>query len=145
MFRVVFGLGVVAALVATAGCRMCSHPYDYCGPVHFGQGCQSCLTHSRAGSILGGETQLLSPRIQSETIQGETVQDGTVLNGTQVEMQLGDVSGSEQIISVTDRVVEPSMTPNEPSQIATGIPTKPLDTLPSGGWTARRPTSKIQR
>ena len=53
MLRMALGLGSVAIFVlAGAGCQMCCHPYDRCGPVFSEDGCSS--THSRAGSILAG-------------------------------------------------------------------------------------------
>ena len=54
MFRMALGLGVVAVLLAVAGCTMCCHPYDYCGPVYDDCGYHSCSPCSRAGSVLSG-------------------------------------------------------------------------------------------
>jgi hypothetical protein len=54
MLRTGLGLGVAAVLLAAAGCRMCCHPYDYCGPVYQGGDCQSCSRGDRAGSVLAG-------------------------------------------------------------------------------------------
>ena len=57
MLRMALGLGSVAILVlAGAGCQMCCHPYDKCGPVFSDDGCSSS-THSRAGSILAGSLE----------------------------------------------------------------------------------------
>jgi hypothetical protein len=44
-------LVAAAALLATAGCRYCASPYDYCGPLFTGDGCTPCAADSRAGSI----------------------------------------------------------------------------------------------
>ena len=52
MVRSVFALTAAGLLVLTAGCRMCAHPYDYCGPTVTGEGCQECLPTARACSIL---------------------------------------------------------------------------------------------
>lgn len=55
MFCRALGLGLLAVLVSSSvGCRMCCHPYDYCGPVYQGDGqCQSCCSgHARVGSVL---------------------------------------------------------------------------------------------
>lgn len=59
MVRSALGLGVVVLLLVVAGCTMCCHPYDYCGPVH------DCTNEcppdgpstSRYGSILSGNGQ----------------------------------------------------------------------------------------
>lgn len=37
-------------ILVAAGCRMCAHPYDYCGPVVDDP--QACCPNARAGSIL---------------------------------------------------------------------------------------------
>jgi hypothetical protein len=59
--------------------------------------------------------------------------------------RLGKVPGSEKIISVKDRVVEPSATMAEPPQLAVESETESSKPLPSKGWTARRSTSEMQR
>jgi hypothetical protein len=41
-------------LVATAGCRICSSPYDYCGPTFTGECGGECCPTARAGSIFSG-------------------------------------------------------------------------------------------
>ena len=147
MLRTALSLGVVAVLLATTGCTMCCHPYDYCGPVHNGCGCQSCSSQSRAGSILSGTSELTassempSSGLVRRQTRGEAITHASLRNHVQGDMQLGDVPGSEQIVSVTDRVVDSSTSPTEPSQIA-AEPAKPL---PSQGWTARRPTPEVTR
>jgi hypothetical protein len=52
MLRTLLACAVVTLVAATAGCRMCAHPYDYCGPTFTGEGCQECTSDARAGSIL---------------------------------------------------------------------------------------------
>ncbi|MBN1590891.1 MAG: hypothetical protein JW888_15365 [Pirellulales bacterium] len=40
-------------LTAGAGCRMCAHPFDYCGPTYVGEcGTVCCDPDARAGSVL---------------------------------------------------------------------------------------------
>jgi hypothetical protein len=40
-------------LTAGAGCRMCAHPYDDCGPTYVGEcGTVTCNPDARAGSVL---------------------------------------------------------------------------------------------
>ena len=56
MVRMLSAWVVLGLVAATAGCSMCSHPYDYCGPVHSG-GCNGHACNGpRAGSIraMGG-------------------------------------------------------------------------------------------
>ena len=43
----------VLGLAGSAGCSMCQHPYDYCGPA-YGPGVESHHFLYRRGSILGG-------------------------------------------------------------------------------------------
>jgi len=52
MHRWISVLSIVALLALSAGCAMCAHPYDYCGPVYNGGSCQACTAGGRAGSIL---------------------------------------------------------------------------------------------
>ena len=134
MLRMAMGLGLVAVLFTLAGCRMCQHPFDYCGPVYdYAPDCQSCSMQSRAGSILEGVPHPMPAQAEQyqEYVEGE--------------MRLGDVPGSEQILSVTDRVVEPAVAPTESSQMAwRSSPTSP-DTLPATGWTARRSVPAMRR
>ena len=134
MLRMAMGLGLVAVLFTLAGCRMCQHPFDYCGPVYdYAPDCQSCSMQSRAGSILDNTPAAMPAQAEQyqEYVEGE--------------MRLGDVPGSEQILSVTDRVVEPAVAPTESSQMAwRSSPTSP-DTLPATGWTARRSVPAMRR
>jgi hypothetical protein len=142
MLRTASGLGVVVVLLATAGCRMCCHPYDYCGPV-YGPGCQSCSPCARAGSILSGAPQVVSSPVP---VRREVHQElpGIVQGQIQGKMQLGDVPGSERIVSVTDRVVGSSADSAESAEMASA-PADSAMSSPGKGWTARRPTSEILR
>ncbi len=55
MARTILALSVVALVALTAGCRMCAHPYDDCGPLFTGDSCgPPCAPHARAGSVLQG-------------------------------------------------------------------------------------------
>jgi len=73
MFRTTLGLSAVAVLAAVAGCTMCCHPYDCCGPVYENGACQSCSTHYRTGSILSGTPEMtLSPEVARRDVQGRT-------------------------------------------------------------------------
>ena len=57
MVRTTLGIAMMALLAATAGCKMCSHPFDECGPVWDGPpgaDCKNCNPQYRAGSVLYG-------------------------------------------------------------------------------------------
>jgi hypothetical protein len=57
---------LVAAMGGAAGCRMCAHPYDDCGPTFTG-GCDGdpCIMDGRAGSILA------SSRLTQDVVESE--------------------------------------------------------------------------
>lgn len=165
MLRTASGLSVVAILLAAAGCTMCCHPYDYCGPVYDSPGCQSCGSHSRAGSILAGEPELTeSPEMversvpnksmasisSREPVQRQSASYGQRERQVQGQPRFGDVPGSEKIVSVTDRVVGSDQPAADQPQIAADPSAEPSVkpfVLPAAtkGWTARRPTPEIQR
>jgi hypothetical protein len=117
MFRTTLSWALVAILYAVAGCRMCSHPYDYCGPV-YDRGCQSCCPPERAGSVLEATAQP-SP----EAAQGPDA-----------------APGSERVISTTEQAAEPSAG-GQPTQTA-GESSVDSDKHSSDGWTARRPANR---
>ena len=56
MVRTVLACSLAALLALTAGCRMCAHPYDYCGPTYTGAPGESCDAKARRGSILSSPT-----------------------------------------------------------------------------------------
>jgi hypothetical protein len=53
MVRIGFAVAVIAVVATTAGCTMCCHPYDGCGPVFEGHGryATGCSCCARAGSV----------------------------------------------------------------------------------------------
>ena len=60
---------VIALCAVTAGCRMCAHPYDDCGPTFTGD-CGSCDVDGRRGSILAPSGQVITemgPEMATET------------------------------------------------------------------------------
>ncbi len=55
MSRTVLGWITVGLVTLFAGCAMCQHPFDYCGPTVTGQCGDECDPNApRAGSILSG-------------------------------------------------------------------------------------------
>ncbi|MEN6407357.1 MAG: hypothetical protein ABFC77_12915 [Thermoguttaceae bacterium] len=107
--------------------------------------------------------QSKSNSVQNRTVQGRTIQRRTVPSRSQVaedgrqaegtlsqaevqrrvreDVRPGDVPDSAQIMSVTDRVVGET---GETTSVAEGSSTE-VKSLPSKGWTARRPTPEIVR
>jgi hypothetical protein len=114
MVRRVMAWSLVAIISAIVGCRMCCHPYDYCGPV-WDRGCQSCCPHVRAGSVLAG---------------GDCSE--TMSQGPQHAPESG------KLISTNERIVEPSDT----AQMQTGPRPSADSAAPvlSEGWNVRGQT-----
>jgi hypothetical protein len=137
---------VVAVVLAAAGCTMCCHPYDYCGPVHDDQGCQSCSTRARAGSILGGAREL-GPVLEEarRPAPAQRVSRASAPRQAQADTKPGYVPGSERIVSVSDRVVQRAATAVDTPQVAAEPSAEPSKPLSANGWTARRPTPDLMR
>ncbi len=92
---------VAALLAVSAGCRMCSHPNDYCGPTFDRGSCQSCDPIARSGSIL-------SPPINGGGGGGCDCESCAAQTSSDEQLP------AEQIISVTDEVVKPDQTFSPP-------------------------------
>lgn len=145
MRRTALGLGVLAVLLVITGCTMCCHPYDYCGPVFHGGGCQACSPHGRVGSILSEASELAPLPPESSRPEGGTLSHADIENHVRGEMRQDDVPGSQKIVSITDQVVEPPIPSADPPQVADGSSLEPSKVLPSQGWMARRPTTERLR
>ena len=91
---------VAALLAVSAGCRMCSHPNDYCGPTFDRGSCQSCDPLARSGSVL------------SPPINGGGGGGGCESCATQASPDEQRPAG--KIISVTDERVKPDQTSSPP-------------------------------
>jgi len=52
---------VVFALTLPIGCRMCANPYDECGPMSGGTCSATCDSNARAGSVLSGVSNAITP------------------------------------------------------------------------------------
>lgn len=131
--------GIAALFAATTGCKMCAHPYDYCGPTFTG-GTYAAGPHGRAGSILSGGP--VAGAVAAETSYQETTLEGPQPtptgpappapkpnptppakrpNGSFAPGQSPDINQGipqENVISVTDRRIDES-----PSAVAQGSPT----------------------
>jgi len=71
--------------------------------------------------------------------------NGKVEGRVQGKVQSGEVPGSEQILSVTDRVVEPGTSASDSSQVASESTDDGPAMTSSKGWTARRPVPEVLR
>ncbi len=74
-----------------------------------------------------------------------TAVNGKVEGRVEGKVQVGEVPGSEQILSVTDRVVDSGTTVSSSSQVASGSTEEESSVASSGGWTARRPVPEVLR
>jgi hypothetical protein len=52
MIRTLVTVVLLGLAASAVGCRMCAHPYDYCGPTFSGQCGETCNPMARAGSVL---------------------------------------------------------------------------------------------
>jgi hypothetical protein len=102
MTRATLAAVVAMAAIVTAGCRTCSSPYDYCGPVYSGGMCQACNPNYRAGSILSGGT-------------ADVPAQPTPMPQAQAASQpSADAPGAKRVLSVTDKKLEsPAAMANE--------------------------------
>jgi hypothetical protein len=146
MLRAALRLGGVAVLLTIAGCTMCCHPYDYCGPVYEADGCQTCSSNARAGSILAGTRGVApSPDPVQHQSQRAAVSPAAIQRQIYGDERLGDVSGSQRMLSETDRVVDSGTSSAEQPQVVAELSAEPAKPLPTQGWSARRPTQEVVR
>lgn len=67
----------LAGLTAAAGCRMCAHPYDECGPTFVGEcGPVCCNPYARAGSVLSPPLTPMAAPCETTMIEGSTPVEG---------------------------------------------------------------------
>jgi hypothetical protein len=102
--------GILGLLALCVGCTMCCHPYDYNGPVYDCNG--QCASNVRAGSILeGADMEAMSPAVNQGNIKETTpnVRQESP-NVQQGSPKAGEFEGATQILSVTDRKLDPSET-----------------------------------
>jgi len=69
---------LLGLIVLSTGCRMCAHPYDYCGPTFTGDG-PCCPNEPRAGSVLAaGATPVPEPATSPPSQPATSPQAGTL-------------------------------------------------------------------
>lgn len=139
MCRMVFCLKALVIVALLAGCRMCAHPYDYAGPV-FRHGCgYGMQPGARMGSIFEGA----HPEMPVEESAPEESVPQEAINPPYSPQ--GGIVGSPRVISVTDRAVTETIpqvvekSKDEQGYIAVEAEPEVPATLPSRGWTAKRP------
>lgn len=169
MVRTSLAVAVLGVLATAAGCTMCCHSYDYCGPIYDGPYATGCEHNLRANSVFSGTAQMppstptarqkaqgaqptaqppAQPALQSEPQSGlqpepQLVPQPMSESASQRVPQSwssGEMAGSERIISVTERTVEPPALTLDASAEPSSATTK--TTMPSRGWTARRSTDE---
>jgi hypothetical protein len=95
--------GILGLVALCVGCTMCCHPYDHNGPVYDNSG--QCASNVRAGSILeGADMEAMSTGANHGSIEESTP------NIRQGSPRAESIEGATQILSVTDRKLEPSET-----------------------------------
>ena len=114
MLRSTLALVTLAMVATTAGCRMCAHPYDYCGPTFTGEDCQQCMPNARACSILSpGGSPCCSTQAAPETVpmseepvleEPVTEQYGdVVLAAPSAETVVGYAEAMPEIVPATEK------------------------------------------
>jgi len=79
--RYILLLLTLIAFSAATGCRMCAHPYDYCGPTYVGPcGTVCCNPDARAGSVL-------SPPLDSAAVPEMIVDEGSVESSDEAPLE----------------------------------------------------------
>lgn len=140
MLRAGFAGLILGLVMLSTGCRMCAHPFDYCGPTFLGEG-PCCPDEPRAGSITAaGAIPVPDPATSVEpgeldyrmegsgdvTFLEEVPDANLVLPHDVVESPTPAVVDSQDVFS-DDVVIEPSPTVNE-----------------TPGWTPSRRTAARQ-
>lgn len=144
MLRTALGLGVVTVLMAAAGCTMCCHPNDYCGPVQDGCGCQacpSCPSRTREGSILSGMSQM--PQSHG-TIQSREMMPSQELTPSPDPMPTREVSPSpstETMTPVPETTRRPARTKQTPSATRSNVAARASVVPKSSGGASRVSTA----
>ena len=102
MRHAAFALIAIGLSMTATGCRMCAHPYDYCGPTFTGGACDTCDFNARAGSIL-------SPPLQTAAVQQGEVTYQSDLGAEQVApMQTQEIDSTPPDITMREPVVLPT-------------------------------------
>jgi hypothetical protein len=73
MSRALYGWVLIGLVALSSGCRMCAHPFDYCGPTVTAEEAASCGENApRSGSILSHSV--------APTLADAYLTDGTVIS-----------------------------------------------------------------
>ena len=93
--RTVFACSLLVLVAASAGCRMCASPYDYCGPTSTGECGQGCCPNARQGSILSPGAQPMQYEMQPapgmEPTLAASIQSGEAKRMPGVEEPVGQI------------------------------------------------------
>lgn len=93
MIRAILAICVVTLTAVTAGCTMCAHPFDYCGPTFTGECGQPCAANARAGSILSPGSEMVGG---TEMVPGTVIAVADAKSGS-VDRQDAVDSGSQEL------------------------------------------------
>ena len=105
MRRTVFALTAIILVAAATGCRMCAHPFDYCGPTFTGGNCEACNPDARAGSILSPPIQTVA---EEGTVSPEEVSppmDEQIAPSDHVSQSPAQPSGAPNRVTAGTRVM----------------------------------------
>lgn len=111
MRHAAFALAALCLVASAVGCRMCAHPYDYCGPTFTGGNCQPCDFYARAGSILS------PPLATNAAKQGQVISEQTTPTEVIREEAAPAANATTSPPDVTRR--EPVVLPASPRRAST--------------------------
>jgi len=105
MLRAILALSVLCLVVVASGCRMCAHPYDYCGPTFMGRCGESCDWKARSGSILSpGGMPMGSEHPHPELISPEPyVMSGPAPGVEEPAAEIAPKSSSRPVLSASSK------------------------------------------
>ena len=140
MVRTRIAWPLVALIALSAGCAMCAHPYDYCGPTFTGECGQACDPMARAGSRLSPP---LEPMLHDTAVSGEaavaTEEKSPTAGAAEEQPQATKESTSEP---APETLPEPEAKPKSEPEARSAKDARVRSAAPSSAtapnrWTAR--------
>jgi hypothetical protein len=121
MVRTTYAVGLLVLVVATTGCRMGAHPYDYCGPVWSEGKAKNCDPNYRAGSVLNPGTPARHPQLVYDAEPAPAMQPAATANTAPVPQAAPVAKASPMARDTVVRQMKPvadRTTSEQPSPVA---------------------------
>jgi len=146
MVRTRIAWPLVALIALTAGCAMCAHPYDYCGPTFTGECGQTCDPMARAGTRLSPPLEpMLDENAASSGAAAGTEEKPAAAAAAEEQPQETKESTSEP---ATESLPEPEAKPTAEPEAGSAMDARARSAAPGSvtapnRWTAR-PTRNVR-